>query len=195
MSGRVHSRDADLAARGLLASLAAGKQPDAGELATVEGYLRWRVSRAFPDVAAEDVVQTVILRLLSRSEPIDLESVSSSLGYLLGTAHNAAIDAIRQRSRRSEVEYEDIHDRRSDDDPIAAMLDRHASQAAVIGAMGALIATGDAVTVRIVTAWLDMADELGREPSTREVAPRAGVSHTRVAQALKRFRLAMTGTG
>jgi hypothetical protein len=40
----------------------------------------------------------------------------------------------------------------------------------------------------VVTVWLDMAQERGKEPSSRRVAERTGVSHTSVNQALRRFR-------
>jgi DNA-directed RNA polymerase specialized sigma24 family protein len=157
-------------------------------LAIVLEQLRRYVARTFPDLDADDVVQSTITRLLGRSEPLRVSEIENAWGYLLVTTRYAAIDAIRARRRRSEVQLEGVPERPSPDDAIAALIDRQATHAAVLVALRTLIAEGDALTVPIITTWLDVADELGRSPSTREVAPRAGVSHTTVATALRRFR-------
>jgi DNA-directed RNA polymerase specialized sigma24 family protein len=70
-------------------------------------------------------------------------------------------------------------------------IERDATHAAVVAALRAHVQANDERTVTIITKWLDAADELGRAPSTREVAELTGVSHTTVAQALHRFREAL----
>ena len=59
---------------------------------------------------AEDIVQTVLVRLLEqRREERGEDPVSSS--YLLRAAHNAAVDEIRRRFRRPEVAVDALHER------------------------------------------------------------------------------------
>jgi RNA polymerase sigma factor (sigma-70 family) len=157
----------------------------------VMSQLQRYVRRSFPVLDPEDVVQATITRLWTRPEPFRVAQIDNAWGYLVVATRYAAIDALRTRKRQGEVLLEHPPERASAEDDIAALIDRHASHAAVVGAFRALIATGDVATVPIITTWLDLADELGRPPSTREVAPRAGVSHTRVAQALQRFRAAL----
>jgi RNA polymerase sigma factor (sigma-70 family) len=178
---------ADAASR-LLADLREGAEPDARALTIVLLQLRRHVARLFPEIDADDVVQSTMIRLLRRSEGLETE-VENAWGYLLGATRNSAIDAIRAHKRRREVHVEALaDDAPSADDAIAALIDRHATHARVLAAMRAAIDAGDEITIPIITKWLDIADELGKAPSTREVASRAGVSHTTVAQALKRFR-------
>jgi hypothetical protein len=103
----------------------------------------------------------------------------------------AALDVVRaqQRERRAHAALREGELPESEpQDNIAALLDSSATEDAVRAAMRTAIARGDALTARTVTTWLDMADLLGRAPSTREVAEKAQISHTSVATALKRFR-------
>jgi hypothetical protein len=134
-----------------------------------------------------------MIRLLRRSEGLETK-VENAWGYLLKATRNSAIDAIRAQTRRREVPVEALgEDASSPDDAVAALIDRDATHATVLAAMRVGIDAGDEITVPSITKWLDIADKLGRAPSTREVASRVGVSHTTVAQALKRFRALMEG--
>jgi transcriptional regulator of aromatic amino acid metabolism len=74
------------------------------------------------------------------------------------------------------------------DDAIAALLDREATAASVQAALTAAVADGADLLAHVVASWLDLAEELGRPPSSREVAPRAGVSHTTVNTMLRELR-------
>lgn len=171
----------------MLADLAAGASPETGALALLQQHLRAYVARVFADADPDDVVQAVIVRLLTRSGRFDAE-IENPWGYVVSATRYAALDTIRARRRRRELPLESTGEGSAPEDHVASLLDRDATHSAVVTALRALIAEGDDMTVPIITTWLDIADELGRAPSTREVAPRAGVSHTRVAQALKRFR-------
>ena len=129
-----------------------------------------------------------MVRLLERPERLREAEVENSWAYLVAATRNAAIDAVRARQRRRALTLKALsHAPRSADDAVAALLDRDATHSAVLAAMRRAIEAGDASTVRIITEWLNIADQLERAPSTREVAVRAGVSHTTVATALKRF--------
>ena len=54
---------------------------------------------------AEDVLQTVFLRLARREEPLDLQP--NPAAYLLRAALNAGLDVVRGRSRSRTVSFED----------------------------------------------------------------------------------------
>jgi RNA polymerase sigma factor (sigma-70 family) len=173
----------------VLADLRKGADPDARALTIVLLQLRHHIARLFPDLDADDVVQATMIRLLGRSGHLEAE-IENAWAYLFGAARYSAIDAIRLRNRRREVRLDvsAAENAASSDDYVAALIDRDATHSMVLAALRAGIDAGDDITVPIITKWLDIADELGRAPSTREAAARVGVSHTTVAQALKRFR-------
>lgn len=178
-------------ARRVIDDLAAGRDPDQGSLTTIMVRLRGHIERVFPDLDAEEIVQSTIARLVTRSDQLADADIANPWGYLVGSTRNAAHDAIRARKRRREVQLDALHERATPDDAVAALIERDASHTAVVVALRSHVEAGDALTIRVITTWLDVADELGRAPSTREVASAAGVSHTTVAQALKRFRAAL----
>lgn len=175
------------AARAVLAALAGSREPSPADLALVTRQLRRHIERLFPGVEAEDVIQSTLARFMSRPHQLAEREIENAWGYLLGSTRNAAIDAIRARARRREVEIDSLPEPSAPEDAIGALIDRAASHNVVVAALRAHVRTGDELTTSVVIAWLDLAQELGRAPSTREVAPRAGVSHTTVAQTLKRF--------
>jgi RNA polymerase sigma factor (sigma-70 family) len=178
-------------ARLVVADLTTGRRPDQGALATVALHLRRYVQNVFRELDPDDIVQTTLIRLLARPDGLARTEIDNEWAYLVGATRNTALDALRARQRRQEVALDAAPERPEPDDPIAAMLDRDASRTTVVDAMRQLLAEGDDQTVRIITTWLDMADELGVAPSTRDAAKRIGVSHTSVATALKRFREAI----
>jgi predicted AAA+ superfamily ATPase len=75
---------------------------------------------------------------------------------------------------------------------MSCWFDRNAAAATIVAALRAQIAANDVQPVRIVTEWLDLAEELGQPPSSREVAARAEVSHASVNRALMAFRDAIS---
>jgi RNA polymerase sigma factor (sigma-70 family) len=156
-------------------------------------HLRGHVARVFPELDADEIVQEVIVRLIERRQNVAPSKIENPSGYLLAMTRNAAIDAIRAGSRRRQPQLDHPSDQFSSEDEIAGLIDRDATHAALLAALRIHIHAGDTLVVPIVTAWLDTAEELGHAPSTREVAARAGVSHTSVAQALVRFRATLVG--
>jgi DNA-directed RNA polymerase specialized sigma24 family protein len=135
----------------------------------------------------DDVAQDTIAQLIKRPPK---REVKNPWGYLSRSASNAARDSLRALRRRQETTLDALPEQSLTalDDAIAGFIDRHATHERVVAALRIGIDMGDSLTVRIITVWLDLADELGKAPSTREVAVRAHVSHTRVAQALRQFR-------
>jgi hypothetical protein len=178
--------------RTVLSDLAAGMDPDARALRNVQFLLRSHVARVFPELDADEIVQEVIVRLIQRRN-IASTKIENPWGYLLAMARNAAIDAIRAGTRRRGAQLDHPSDQFSSEDEIAGLIDRDATHAALLAAFRVHIRAGDTSVVPIITAWLDTAEELARAPTTREVAARAGVSHTSVAQALVRFRATLEG--
>lgn len=64
---------------------------------------------------AEDVLQTVFLRLLRREEPLDLGAGAGS--YLHRAAVNAALDLVRARRRNRSVELDQVENDLIDESP------------------------------------------------------------------------------
>lgn len=176
------------AAERLLRALTDGREPAADDFVLVTAELRRNARRVFPDLDADDVVQATMARLLKARQNAQGNEIDNAWAYLLGSTRYAALDEIRVRRRRREMADESVPEMASPDDPVASLLDQAASQQAVIAALSVLVDAGDATTIQIITAWLDLAEELGRAPSTREAAAHARVSHTSVATALRTFK-------
>lgn len=141
---------------------------------------------------AEEVAQEAIVQAYRR----DLGEIENLGAFLFWTARNRAIDRSRRARRRAGTEtltasVEDVaavSHYSAEDDGIAALIERDASGALVEHGLRAANAADDRLVVRVVAAWLELANETGEAPSSRDVAPRAGLSHTSVNQALSRFR-------
>jgi DNA-directed RNA polymerase specialized sigma24 family protein len=170
----------------VLAKLRSGGQARDADLELLTAALRRYVVRSFRSLDAGEVVQVTITRLLARGQ--QLPEVAHPWAYLLGSARHAAIDALREQKRRQQVPLQDVADRSSGEDVVAALIDRNASRARIVESLQAAVLAGDQLTVRVITLWLDYAEAHGEAPSTRELAPLVEVSHTSVAKALARFR-------
>jgi RNA polymerase sigma factor (sigma-70 family) len=161
---------------------------DPQDLETIIGMLRSLMLRyGLSEADAADGAQEVALSVIALGRKTT--EVRKPAAYLTQLARNRAIDELR-RSRRWDVALtpERAAQLPSDDDAIAALLQADATADAIRRAMRAAVEAQDHLAVRVVSTWLDAADELGEPPPSREVARRAGVSHTSVNQALKRFR-------
>jgi DNA-directed RNA polymerase specialized sigma24 family protein len=158
------------------------------DLETIIGVLcsvlrRCGLSESDAADGAQDVAMTVIALGRGTGE------VRNPAAYLTQLARNRAVDEFRRSRRRDlPLSTELAAELPSDDDAIAALLDASATADAIRRGMRAAVEAQDHLALRVVSTWLDAADELGTAPPSREVARRAGVSHTSVNQALKRFR-------
>jgi hypothetical protein len=147
-------------------------------------------------VDADDLAQDLLMRILELAREGRGERIARPGAFLWVMARNAAMDRVRRARHAPRLSDAPTGppDRPSDDDAIARLLDRAASSDAIARALRAAVADDDHLAVRVVAAWLDLADERGEAPTSREVAPRAGVSHTTVNHALARFRAYLAGT-
>lgn len=134
---------------------------------------------------AADGAQEVALSVIALGRKTT--EIRNPAAYLTRLAQNRAVDELR-RSRRRDLTLTSATELPSDDDAIAALLEASATADAIRRAMRAAVEAEDHLALRVVSTWLDAADELGDAPPSREVARRAGVSHTSVNRALKRFR-------
>jgi DNA-directed RNA polymerase specialized sigma24 family protein len=183
----------DAAASRLFAALQDGSAVSGEDYAAVSRWLvRW-LERAFdfsrPD--SEEATQEVLLRVaeLAQASRPAIDAVERPGAYLMRLARNHAIDRTRRAARRDIALSEELSAvLPGHDDAIAALLDATATTAAVRAAMRAAGQAGDRVARQVVRAWLDLAEEVGAAPSSREVGRRVGVSHTTVNHALERFK-------
>jgi hypothetical protein len=147
--------------------------------------VRFRLSAGDASEAASEAMT----RFLERCEAGDVDPERAA-GLLSVMARNIAVDMLRMRTRETPTEdiEKEVDHRASREDEISALLDRRADRAAIRDAMASLLALNDLATVRVAKVWLDLADELGRAPTTREVAAAAGVSHSTIQRSLQTFR-------
>jgi DNA-directed RNA polymerase specialized sigma24 family protein len=141
------------------------------------------------DADAADASQEAVIALLERTLDPSGDPVRNPAAFLTWLTRNRAIDRLRAQTRQSLEPPETLTARMgSDDEAIARLFDRAASTERVEAALRVALEQGDALAVRVVTTWLDAAEASGQPPTSREVAAGAGVSHTSVNQALRRFR-------
>jgi DNA-directed RNA polymerase specialized sigma24 family protein len=172
-------------------SLQHGEEVSADALTIVVNGVEAYLGRRFPGFSSSDkneVASEAITRFLELCRRKEVHS-DRAAGLLTVLARNVAVDSIRRARREtpSGTAIEVVDDSTARDDEISALLDRRADAAAIYEAIAQLLALDDLETVRVLRTWLDLADELGRAPSTREVGEAAGVSHSTVSRALRRF--------
>jgi RNA polymerase sigma factor (sigma-70 family) len=70
-----------------------------------EGVFRAALRVTGNQADAEDVLQTVFLRVLARGEDIGSEEIAQPAAYFRRAAVNAAVDVLRRRELRAESDY------------------------------------------------------------------------------------------
>jgi DNA-directed RNA polymerase specialized sigma24 family protein len=141
------------------------------------------------DADAADASQEAVIALLERTLDPSGDPVRNPAAFLTWLTRNRAIDRLRAQTRHSPEPLETATARLGgDDEAIARLLDHAATTDRVEAALRVALERDDALTVRVVTIWLDEAEATGAPPASRQIASRAGVSHTTVNQALRRFR-------
>jgi RNA polymerase sigma factor (sigma-70 family) len=161
---------------------------DAGDSERVHRQLvrTLRRSYRFAEAEAEDVAQDVIVRLLKAAAEGKLADVQNPGAYLMRIARNRAVDVLRRS--RDTIELGELTETLgSRDDEIAAALEETADAARLRIAMTIAWEAHDELARRVVGIWLDTLDKDGKEPSNRDIAKLAGISHTTVNKAMRRF--------
>lgn len=159
-------------------------------MAAVLRVLRlWLSRRGLTTDELEDVVAESVLRLLHAEEKGRLDPNRSAGAWLRVVADRLTIDAKRRRGRGGvQVQFDEaIHGGVGSDDRLAAMLEESAGASDVRDALRMAGDAGQATVVRVVTAWLGLAEANGEAPTTREVAERLGMSHMTVQRSLRTF--------
>jgi len=140
-----------------------------------------------------DVAQEAIGLFVKAAASGRIRADRSPAGYLMRTASNLVITALRRPAPPLLLGDDDVVATPISADETVALIDRLASRDTVRAALLASAEAGDHTTVAVIGAWLDQAAVEGREPSIRAVAALAGVSHTSVVRCLARFRSRLTG--
>lgn len=140
--------------------------------ADVFGYL----NHLNPDVSADVFIRLIVWLMNSEDQIRNPEAL------LRVMVKRASIDQVRRRDREipvttSTFELLTKSDAEFSDHIIAREQVRHAIRSAA--------AQGEPAIAECATVWLDMADEFGRSPTSREVADRLDVSHQTVINRLR----------
>jgi DNA-directed RNA polymerase specialized sigma24 family protein len=136
----------------------------------------------------QDVAQEAVGLFVKAAASGRIRADRSPAGYLMRTATNVVITALRRPAPPQLLGDDDVIADPISPDETVALIDRLASRDTVRAALRASAEEGDDTTVAVIGAWLDQAAIEGREPSIRAVAALAGVSHTSVVRCLARFR-------
>ena len=197
MSGRPSSEPSELeaAAARLLAAFTDGREPAPLDVTLLDGALASYVRKRFAAPDADDIAAETMIRFLEHARQAGL-SIEVPIAYLYRMAFNIASrsgDRGRIRTGTSGPAMEAARD----DDRVAASVDRISASSDIRDALSAAAkgAPGggpDAVAVRILATFLDLADR-GQDTSTRAVASAAECSHTTVERVYGQARSFLLG--
>jgi DNA-directed RNA polymerase specialized sigma24 family protein len=160
-------------------------EASSNDLEVVVKALERFVRGAYPGIAHEaaDVAEEAVVRFVQAIRRGRLDENRSPAAYLITIARNEAVSRLRS-PRREPVSTLPVQE-----DPLLyGFLERQAARSDVESAWQKARRRQDTTVLRVVSSWLDLAAQLGRRPTSREVGRKAAVSHTAVRQALERFR-------
>jgi DNA-directed RNA polymerase specialized sigma24 family protein len=146
-------------------------------------------------MSREDIVECTDRALVSFVEAASVGMVDvgrNPAAYLTRTARNKGIDMVNDQKREQPSE---ITDQGEEDPDLQSVIDGLASKRLVQTAMESAVAAGDHGVNDVIRVWLDMAAELRRPPTTREVGAALEISHTEVQNRLRRLRQHMPPAG
>jgi DNA-directed RNA polymerase specialized sigma24 family protein len=154
----------------------------------------WLSRRRLDARDSEEVCAEAVARLIDVAKRDGLDPSRPPGAWLRVVADHLAIDALRRTARSATVTFdEQRHAGASEDDRLAALLDRSAAAADV---RRAIREAGDAEemdVVNVIATWIGLAAANGEAPSSREVGDRLGVSHMTVQRALRSFGQRLSG--
>lgn len=182
----------DRAATRLLAAQATGGSANDDYRIVSSTLIRFARKFGLSPEDAEDAVAETLTGTLARA---DDRTIRQPGAYLFWTTRNRALDQLRRAQLRptDPLETEELENRTGrqyseEDDAIARTLDKRATAEMIDTALRAATAAKDTMVARVVPVWLELAEEHGEAPKSREVAREAETSHTTVNKALQRFR-------
>lgn len=175
------------AAAAAAAAIARKAVPDRATYEALKRDLHSVVRRAVAvgQQQAQDIVNETIMKLWDASQDGRVVP-DTALAYVRRIARNEAKTVIRRR--RSTEEPLPQAELPATDDDIARLIAATACATDVEGFLRSAAERGDAVTTRVINAYLNLAASLRRDPKSREVAAAAQVSHTTVLDVLRRLR-------
>jgi DNA-directed RNA polymerase specialized sigma24 family protein len=174
-------------------SLLSGASPSSDDFNALRGMVIGYLRAAWPSLSesdAEDAADEALVRVLvrQREHPGQGQETRNGLGYVLRTARNLQVDRFRRRREHPDgVLHERTEGPGMEDREILRLIDNAASLSSINQALDRAVTLGDTRVETVVSAWLDLAEQTGAPPSTRDVAATLGVAHTTVQRALSRF--------
>lgn len=180
----------DQAARRFVQSAIDDAEPEANDLRLlVDGMSRMMAARlrSSGGTAASLAVDAVSeFWAAARRGLVDVDRRPAA--YLTVIARNLVIQELARQRSELQLDSEVELGAGEEDVRLEAVLDRYEALVTLDQLRSRAIGQGDSVAVRVITAWLDLAEQLPRAPTSRQVAHEAGLSHTTVNRALARLR-------
>ncbi len=139
----------------------------------------------------EDISSEVMIRVVKLQQANHLDPARQPAAYLGNLIKWVALDHIKAHARgvrNNDLEATlQITDKALADDQVASVINQSATASIVRSAMSITRSRGDHTAFRVVTAFLDLANQTGERPTNRTLAAHLHLSHTGVANALDRF--------
>jgi DNA-directed RNA polymerase specialized sigma24 family protein len=168
------------------AALSYGTDPEHADYAALRADAAALVRRAgsFPEAEVADIADEAIAKLV-QAAAAGRVLPESSLAYLRKIVRNEVVDRLRRR-RPEPIGDEDFPD--DSDDAIARMISSTSDARTIEQILRSTAQRGDTTATRVLNTYLTLAGSLRRDPTSREVAQVARVSHKTVADVLARMR-------
>jgi len=165
------------------------------ELHLIQRYIRARFGgQQSQDI--EDISSEVMIRLIKLQQADQLNPTRQPAAYLGNLIKWVALDHIKAHARgvrNNDLEATaQITEQTRADDQVAGVINQSATADVIRSAMAITRTRGDHTAFRVVTAFLDLAQQTGERPTNRTLAARLHLSHTGVAKALERFAADLT---
>ncbi len=157
---------------------------EVGDSAAAEIVLQFLL-QADPDLASAAFLKLIGALRRRASEDIGREfaPIENAAAYLRSIIRSLRVDEARRTQKELPVET-------TPESPVGdliAELDEDPSER-IQSALRLAAAHGETRLVRFAAEWLDLANDLGRSPASREVADHLGVSHQTVINRLNTLR-------
>lgn len=167
--------------------LAAGEQLTNRQFSDLRADLHRVVRRTTSSLSSEDVsdvADEAIAKFLSAQQQGRVHR-RTALAYIRKIAKNETISRARRIRATSPLEddQEDVTD-----NAIALIITRGSDAQTVERILAEAAASGNRTRTRVLNTYLDIAQSLGRSPSSRQVALLAEVSHSTVQAVLRQLR-------